>query len=57
MKTVKQATVELRRLRDRIGKERDALRNLHQEVEDLLESTGRGLEALDEAIDALSELA
>ena len=43
--------------RDAIAKERDSLRELQSEIEDLLEPTNRGVEALDDAIHAISEQA
>ena len=39
-----------------IGVERNALREVMEDYEGVLEATGRGVEALDEAIEALSEL-
>lgn len=48
---------QLERSRERIGKERDALRRLQEDVGALLDSTERAAEALDSAIDALSEYA
>lgn len=39
----------------KIAEERDKLRQLGQELGDLLDSTNRGVEHLEAAIDALSE--
>lgn len=39
----------------KISKERDALRLLRDEIDSVLEPTDRGIEALEEAIMALSE--
>lgn len=47
--------VHLKRHLKKIGHERDALRELQSEVEQHIESATRGYEALDEAIQALSE--
>ena len=46
---------QIKRHRDRIVKDRDALRLLVEEIEDFLEPTDRAIEALDDAVDALSE--
>ena len=48
---------QLEKHRTAIGKERDALRELHEEIESLLDPVNRGVEALDDAITALSEQA
>lgn len=47
----------LEKHRERISKERDALRVMADEITDLIDATERGLESLDDAIQALSELA
>jgi len=41
--------------KDEIAKHRDSLRAIYSELGDVLESTERGVEALEEAIDTLSE--
>lgn len=46
---------KLRDIKKRMAKERDILRKIHEELESLLDSDGRAVEALDEAVDALSE--
>lgn len=46
----------LQRSMDKIAAERDALRETQDEIEGLIDSSTRGCEALQEAIDALSEL-
>lgn len=52
------ATVrKLEKIRERIGKERDALRDILDEVRTLEENSDRALVALDDCIDALSEYA
>lgn len=42
--------------KQKIGAQRDRLRAIHEEIEDVLETNERGLDALQESIDALSEL-
>jgi hypothetical protein len=39
-----------------IGKQRDELRLLYEEIERILEPTERGVQALEEAIDSISEV-
>ena len=56
-KAVAELGAKLERCKANIGKERDTLRDLMGEYADLLESTERGEEALEECIDALSEFA
>lgn len=46
---------QLKKHLDAISKERDALRRLRNEIEDVLEPTNRGVEALEEAVYAFSE--
>lgn len=48
---------QIEKHRDAIAKERDALRELQGEIQDLLEPTNRGVESLDDAIQAFSEQA
>lgn len=38
-----------------IAKERDALRALQDEIEEILDPTNRAIEALEEAVEAISE--
>lgn len=45
----------LKDLKKRLAKERAILRKIKDELESLDESCSRGLESLDESIDALSE--
>ena len=47
----------LEKHRNNIAKERDALRELYDEIEALLDPTNRGVEALDDAIESISEQA
>jgi predicted nucleic acid-binding Zn-ribbon protein len=54
VQTIKKA---LEKHRDRIGKERDALRDLESEITDLKETCERAYDDINCAIDALSELA
>lgn len=46
---------EVEECRKAIASERDKLRTLHGELEDLMDSTDRGVSALEEAVDAFSE--
>ena len=48
---------KLEKHRDAIGKERDQLRNLMEEIAGLISSTEEGLVALEDTIDRLSEMA
>lgn len=48
---------QLEKHRLAIAKERDGMRKMQDDIEDLLEPTSRGLEALEDAIAALSEQA
>lgn len=47
----------LEKKRNEVGRARDGLRDLQGEIEDLAETCDRAYDALNEAIDALSELA
>ena len=49
--------VQLEKRRDAIGAERDKLREIVEECEGLEDTCNRAHEALEQAIDALSELA
>jgi hypothetical protein len=55
MKHLKQLRIKLEKHKTVIAKERDALRDLQDEIESILEPTDRGVEALQEAIDSISE--
>ena len=55
LKNLKCLMKQLTKHRNAIAKERDALRELQSEIEDLREVTTRGVEALDDAIQAISE--
>ena len=46
----------LEKHRDKIGKERDGLREIKDEMSSLLDATDRGLESLESAIDYFSQL-
>jgi len=46
---------QLQKHRDKIGKERDALRAMQDEINTLFESCEQGIEALDNAIQTFSE--
>ncbi len=56
-KTAGVATVrqQFEAAKKRIARERDKLRGLQDDIEDLLDPTDRSVESLQEAIDALSE--
>jgi hypothetical protein len=54
IKTVSAVLKALRKHRDRIAVERDALREVQSDVEDLLADIDDGLAALDDAIDIFS---
>ena len=55
MKTKKGLICQLENAKVRIGKERDKLREVMDDYDDLLESVNRAHEALDECITTLSE--
>ena len=48
---------QLTKHRDNIGKERDALREMQEEINTLFESCEEGIDALDSAIQTFSEYA
>jgi len=54
--TPKKLITEVEKYKTRIAKQRDGLRELISEAEELIESCERGDEALETALDALSEL-
>jgi hypothetical protein len=56
MITKTRAMKELHRLKIEIAKNRDDLRELYDEIEMLAENSDRAIEALEDAIDYLSEL-
>ena len=53
--TNKQLARQIKYHADRIGKERDALRQLTCEIADIEDASDRATDALQEAIDVLSE--
>ena len=53
--TAKQITKQFNAIKKRIAKERDKLRDLVSEINDVEECSGRAVEAMEEAADALSE--
>lgn len=55
VKTKKQILKQLKIHTDNIGRERDALRNLFNEVEDIINCADDGLEQLEQAISTISE--
>ena len=55
-KNLKCLMKQITKHRDFIAKERDALRELQSEIEDLREVTTRALDHLDDAIQAISEV-
>lgn len=54
-RTIKSLVSQMEKCRVAIGKQRDILREIQGEVESLLDPTDRGVEALDDAIETLSE--
>jgi hypothetical protein len=54
-KTLKQALQQLKKSICIIAKERDKMRAVLEEFEDIIEVSDRALEALEESIDILSE--
>lgn len=46
---------QIKKHKDAIAKHRDELRDLYAELEDIVESTDRGLLDLEDAIDSLSQ--
>ena len=55
--TMKQIVKKIEKHRDKIGKERDALREILYEIEPLIESCDDAIRDLNYAIDRLSEYA
>ena len=53
---LKEAIEKMKESKRIIAAERDKLINLYDEVEALIDSNDRGLDALEESIDALSEM-
>lgn len=53
--TTKDIVGKLKFHKDEIAKHRDELRALYYELEDTFDSVNRGVEALEEAVDILSE--
>ena len=56
-RTMKAIVKQLEKHRDKIGAERDRLREMQSEIEELLEPCQEGIEALDAAISHFSEVA
>lgn len=54
--TTKQIISELERRKKALAAERDKLRDFESEVSELADTSDRALDALEEAIDCLSEL-
>ncbi len=56
IRTVKAFDKKIKALTAKIAKDRDALRDLISEVEDITECCDRAIESLESAADSLSEL-